>query len=261
MANWLIQVGELPTALLLAVLGLVMLLDAIPLVGVLVPGDAAVLAAVGVGPGGGPGAVAAVVGGCVTGWSLSFGVGRRFGDRLRHSRVGDWIGEPRWAAAEALLGRGGGRMVLIAPFLPVFNTLLPLAAGGLRMSYRRFVACAAAGSALWAGLYVLLGTAARTFGDLLPGESFALLGTMAVGLLLGSVVLLGTRRRLRAELAVPTPAGPSGSAVATPVGLPELAVATPAGPSGSAVAIPAGSPVLAVLHPAGVGVGTAPGPA
>jgi membrane-associated protein len=197
MANWLTQVGDLPTVLLMAVLGLVMLLDAIPLIGVLVPGDVAVLAAVGVGPGGGSGAFAAVVGGCVAGWSLSFLVGRRFGDRLRHSRVGGWIGEPRWVAAEELLDRGGGRMVMIAPFLPVFNALLPLAAGGLRMSYRRFVTCAATGSALWAGLYVLLGTAARSLGGLLPGESFAMLGTMTIGLLLGGVVLVVTRRRLR----------------------------------------------------------------
>ncbi|MDG4814363.1 VTT domain-containing protein [Micromonospora sp. WMMD956] len=201
MAEWTHQVGELPTILLAGVLGVVMLLDAVPLVGVLVPGDVAVLAAVGVGrPATAASTVAAVVAGCVAGWSLSFLVGRRYGDRLRHSRVGGWIGESRWAAAESVLRRGGGRMVLVAPFLPVFNALLPLAAGGLRMSYRRFLACASLGAALWAGLYVALGTLSRSLAALLPMEVSPLLVTMAVGLLLAGVVLLVTRRGLRAAV-------------------------------------------------------------
>ncbi|MFD2763089.1 DedA family protein [Micromonospora eburnea] len=199
MTDLLARIGDLPTSLLMGMLGLVMLADAVPLLGVLVPGDAAVLAAVvGGRPASGPATVAAVVAGCLAGWSLSFLAGRRWGERLRRSRVGGWIGESRWAAAEAILSRGGGRMVLVAPFLPVFNALLPLAAGGLRMSYRRFVSCAALGAVLWAGLYVVLGTTARALTGLLPGAPSPAVLTMAVGLLLAGPVLIGTRRRLRA---------------------------------------------------------------
>nr|MDT0659566.1 VTT domain-containing protein [Micromonospora sp. DSM 115978] len=197
MGETLTQLGELSTVCLMLVLGGVMLLDAVPLLGVLIPGDVAVLAVVSVGrPVGGVSAFAAVIAGCLTGWSISFVVGRHFGDRLRRGRMGAWIGEARWAAAERLLRRGGGRMVMVAPFLPVLNALLPLAAGGLRMSYRRFVACAAAGSVLWAGLYVLLAVAARSLGGLLPGDTFAMVGTVAIGLVFGWVVLLSVRRRL-----------------------------------------------------------------
>lgn len=197
MGDWLAQVGELPAALRVAALGVVMVLDAIPLLGVLVPGDVALLTAVGAsGPGGGSAALLAVIGGCLTGWSLSFLAGRHFGDRLRGSRVGGWIGEARWAAAEEVLGRGGGRMIVVAPFLPVLNALMPLAAGGLRMPYRRFVSCAVLGSALWAGLYLVLGLSARSLGGFLPGESFTMLATVAIGLAFGWIVLLGLRRRL-----------------------------------------------------------------
>ncbi|MGK5741772.1 DedA family protein [Micromonospora sp. URMC 103] len=203
MADWLAQVGELPTTLLMGVLGVVMLFDAVPLLGVLVPGDVAILAAVGVGrPATGLATFTSVVAGCLAGWSLSFLAGRRYGDRLRHSRLGGWIGEARWAAAEGILRRGGGRMVLVAPFLPVFNALLPLAAGGLRMSYRRFLGCAALGAAGWAGLYLVLGTASRSLAGLLPGESSPMLVTMAVGLVLAGAVLVATRRRLRAVTGV-----------------------------------------------------------
>jgi membrane-associated protein len=207
MTDLLARFGGLPTALLMSTLGMVMLADAVPLLGVLVPGDAAVLAAVGAGrPATGLATVVAVVAGCLAGWSLSFLAGRVYGERLRHSRFGGWIGEARWAAAEGILRSGGGRMVLIAPFLPVFNALLPLAAGGLRMSYRRFAACAALGATAWAGLYVLLGTAARALAGLLPGAPNPTVLTMAVGLLLAGPVLLGTRHRLRALTGVGTSA-------------------------------------------------------
>ncbi|MBQ1050566.1 VTT domain-containing protein [Micromonospora sp. C51] len=199
MADQLAQVGELPVVVLMAVLGVVMLFDAVPLFGVLVPGDVAVLAAVAVGsPATGLATFVAVVTGCLTGWSLSFLVGRRWGDRLRRSRFGGWVGEPRWVAAETILRRDGGRLVLIAPFLPVFNALLPLAAGGLHMSYRRFLGFAALGAAGWAGLYLVVGTASRMLAGLLPAGASPLLVTMLGGLLLAALVLLGTRRRLRA---------------------------------------------------------------
>lgn len=202
MGDLLARVGELPIGSLVAVLGGVMLLDAIPVLGVLVPGDVAVLAAVGVTrPAGGASAFVAVVAGCLTGWSLTFCAGRHLGERLRRGRLGDWIGEARWTAAEGVLDRGGARMVVVAPFLPVLNAVLPLAAGGLRMPYRRFLGRAALGSVLWAGLYVMLGTAGRHLGGLLPGEATPLLGTLAVGLLAGGVVLLGIRRRLRVTAA------------------------------------------------------------
>ena len=86
--------------------------------------------------------------------------------------------------------------MVVAPFLPVFNALLPLAAGGLRMSYRRFLGCATIGAAAWAGLYLALGTASRSVAGLLPGDPSPLLVTMGVGLVLASVALLGARRRL-----------------------------------------------------------------
>ncbi|MBQ1025746.1 DedA family protein [Micromonospora sp. C95] len=199
MADQLAQVGELPVVVLMAVLGVVMLFDAVPLFGVLVPGDVAVLAAVAVGtPATGLATFVAVVTGCLAGWSMSFLVGRLWGDRLRRSRFGGWVGETRWAAAESILRRDGGRLVLIAPFLPVFNALLPLAAGGLHMSYRRFLGFAALGAAGWAGLYLVVGTASRTLAGLLPAGASPLLVTMLGGLLLAALVLLGTRRRLRA---------------------------------------------------------------
>jgi membrane protein DedA with SNARE-associated domain len=214
--EWLADVGNLPTALLLTVLGGVMVLDAIPLVGVLVPGDVAVLGAMAArGPAGGAGVLVGVVAGCLAGWSASFLAGRYFGARLRRGRLGAWIGEARWAAAERAVRRGGGRIVMVAPFLPVLNALVPLAAGGLRMSYRRFLASAAVGGALWAGCYVALGALADALGGLLPGETFAAVASVVIGLTFGWIVLLATRRRLaRAEAAGAAVTAPTDPAIA-----------------------------------------------
>lgn len=210
--DWLVRIGELPTLPLLGVLGVVMVFDAVPLLGVLVPGDVAILAAVGV-----PGRTAClavlgtVVAGCLAGWSLSFLVGRHLADRLRRGWVGDRIGEQRWAAAEHLLRRSGGKMVLVAPFLPVLNALLPLVAGGLRMSYRRFLGCAALGAAAWGGLYLALGAAARSITGLLPGAPSPMVVTMVVGLLLATGVLAVARRRVLPELPDDGYPAPDGS--------------------------------------------------
>jgi membrane protein DedA with SNARE-associated domain len=208
--QWLSFLSGLPIGLLTAALGVTMVLDSIPLLGILVPADIAVLTAITTRDAVSSLAiVAAVVGGCVAGWSISFLVGRRLGDRVRRSRFGRWIGASRWEAAERLLAGEGRRMLLAAPFLPVFNTLVPLVAGGLRMPYRRFVTAVAAGSALWAGLYVSLGLLAAELGSLLP-DSFASVATVVVGFVLSWVSMLGARRTLAAR----GYAAPAGSEVA-----------------------------------------------
>jgi membrane protein DedA with SNARE-associated domain len=211
MTEWLAQMANLPMVLLSAALGLVMMLDAIPLLGLLVPADVAILTAVGARGTGDEGVmVASVLIGGLTGASLTFVAGRWFAGRIRTGRVGAWISESRWAAAERMLAQHGGRMVAVAPFLPVFNTLVPLVAGGLRMPYRRFVASVAVGFTLWAGVLVGLGSAAKALGGLLPGGSFTTIATVSIGLLMGWVVMVGLRKRL--ALADPGTAATSAAA-------------------------------------------------
>jgi membrane protein DedA with SNARE-associated domain len=226
MMQWLAQLSELPAVLLNAVLGVVVMLDTIPLVGLLIPADVAVLAVVGAQePIGGWGVMLAVVFGCLAGWSMTFAAGRFFGTRIRRSRFGAWIGESRWAAAERMVARGGGRMLVAAPFLPVLNTLMPLAAGGLRMPYRRFVLSAALGATLWGAVYVALGSIARVVSHLLPGDSYVTVGTVVLGTIIGSVAMLGMRRRLGADEVS------DGAAVAEPVAEVHIGHAVPVRPA------------------------------
>jgi membrane-associated protein len=194
--------GGVSTVVLAVVLGVVLALDTIPLVGVLVPADVAILAAAGTrGPAGAAALELAVVAGCLTGWTASFLAGRFLSGPLRRSWLGRRVGEDRWAAAERLVADGGGRMVLAAPFLPVFNTIVPIAAGSLRMPYRKFLAYATAGAALWGGGYVVAGVVAQRVGGAVLGDSdtAATLVFGLPGLAIGWLVLARVRRAVTAQ--------------------------------------------------------------
>jgi membrane-associated protein len=192
MTEWLEPLYSLPAALLGLALGLVMLLDSIPLLGILIPADVAILTTVG---GADPfSSLGWIIAGCLAGWSLSFFAGWTFGQRLRQGRFGRWIGEERWAKADHVVRTGGARILITAPFLPFLNTLVPLAAGGLRMPYVRFLRSAAIGSALWGGLYVGLGVAASRLSGLLPTGGLTTVVTVGLGLTFGWVALFTTRR-------------------------------------------------------------------
>ncbi|MDG6107513.1 VTT domain-containing protein [Dactylosporangium aurantiacum] len=192
MTEWLEPLYSLPAALLGLALGLVMLLDSIPLLGILIPADVAILTTAGATD---PfSSLGWIVAGCLAGWSLSFLAGRAFGQRLREGRFGRWIGEARWAKADHVVRTGGSRILVTAPFLPLLNTLVPLAAGGLRMPYLRFLRSAALGSVLWGGLYVGLGVLATRLSGLLPTGDLTTVATVGLGLTFGWVALFTTRR-------------------------------------------------------------------
>lgn len=201
------SLASAPLAVLAAGLWVVILLDSVPLLGILIPADVAVLAATsGRSPLGGTAVVLGVVAGYVTGWSASFLLGRYFGDRVRTGRFGRWIGAGRWSRAEELLAAGGWRILFAAPFLPVVNTLVPLVAGGLRISYRRFLPMIAAGSTLWATLYVTLGLCANTVHGLIDGDTLAAVATVLIGSVLGTTAVRSARRLVTPPAPVPVDA-------------------------------------------------------
>jgi membrane protein DedA with SNARE-associated domain len=203
MIQWLSGLPDLPILLLTAVVGGVMMLDTIPLVGILVPADVAILVATaGRSPAAGFALAAGVVLGCLAGWSASFFLGRHFGTSLRASRIGVRIGSERWTAAERLLTSGGIRVLMAAPFLPVVNTLVPLAAGCLQISYRRFLPAVAVGSVLWTGLYIALGLLGNALRGIIPNETAVTLTTTGIGLALAWLAVRRARTQLPFKVSV-----------------------------------------------------------
>lgn len=137
-------------------------IEAVALLGILVPGTPLVMAVAGAAAAAGHSMVPyliLVAIGAMIGDFISFGIGYRYHDGLR----GFWILAHRpevMAAADRFFARHGVMSVVFCRFLPVLRCTVPLLAGMTRMDRRRF-ALANVGSALiWSPVHVYPGLVA-----------------------------------------------------------------------------------------------------
>jgi membrane-associated protein len=102
----------------------------------------------------------AAVAGAVIGDSIGYEVGRRWGRRLT-ARIPHRVLRPERAVqAEDSVRRLGGRAVFVGRFTTTLRILVPGFAGMSRVPYREFFVWNAAGGAIWATSFVVLGFAA-----------------------------------------------------------------------------------------------------
>jgi membrane-associated protein len=138
----------------------------------------------------------------VAGDSIGYFLGRRFGDRLRDSKVIRKVGQQHWDKAGELLRRRGAWAVFFARFMPVVRTLVPASAGASKLEYRRFLPASIAGAVCWSALHIGIGSAAgasaKYIESVFNGVMWVLL---AIAVLIGVVVVL--RRRGKAAATEP----------------------------------------------------------
>ncbi|MGI5519633.1 DedA family protein [Micromonospora sp. CA-259024] len=166
MHDLLTLVQGLPTLWIYLVAALIVAGETAVIFGLLVPGEATLLlvgfltynGTLRLGP-----ALLAMIVAAVLGDGLAFRAGRRYGPRLR-AGLGQRVGPERWARADAMLARLGGRGVFAARWVAFARTLVPRLAGAAGMPYRRFAPWNLAGVVTWVGGSVLLGH--------LAGESY-----------------------------------------------------------------------------------------
>lgn len=138
-------------------------LEASAFVGLLVPGELALLAGGYIAHQGNARLdvmMAAAAVGAIVGDSIGYEIGRHFGAGLQRSRLGRKVGVERWARAEAYLEAKGGRAIFAGRFIGVLRALVPAVAGAAHMRYRRFLAWNALGAVIWASGMVAAGYAA-----------------------------------------------------------------------------------------------------
>jgi membrane protein DedA with SNARE-associated domain len=155
------RIGEHVGAWMYLIAGGLAFAEAAVLVGMVFPGEVALLVAgfaahqgwvslwlmVGV-------AVAAAA----LGDSVGYEVGRKLGPYLKGSWIGRRIGLERWQKAEDFLHRHGGKAVLLGRFTALLRALTPGVAGAARLPYLRvFLPWNVAGAVVWGGGCVLLG--------------------------------------------------------------------------------------------------------
>ena len=145
--------------------------------------------------------LAAAVAGAVIGDSIGYEVGRRWGRRLT-ARIPHRVLRPeRVAQAEESVRRLGGRAVFVGRFTTTLRVLVPGFAGMSRVPYREFLVWNAAGGAIWATAFVVLGYVG---GQPVParGPQRLLAGLILVAVVgtIGTAVWLRRRRATRRGL-------------------------------------------------------------
>ena len=132
----------------------------------------------------------------VAGDSVGYEFGKRFGPALRRSRLGRWVGERRWAAVDAFIHKHGGKAILLGRLTAVLRALMPSMAGMTGMRYRTFLVWNAAGGLLWGTGCVLLGYAFASALDVV-GRTLTWAPLALLGLAVAVYALLHLRRRRR----------------------------------------------------------------
>jgi membrane-associated protein len=136
----------------------------------------------------------------IAGDSVGFEFGKYFGPRLRRSRLGRWVGEQRWSAVDGFLHRHGGKSVLFGRLTALFRALVPSMAGMSGMRYRTFLFWNALGGLIWAPGCVLLGYAFSKSLDVVGNVlTWAPLAIVAVVVIVYVTLHVRRRRREREE--------------------------------------------------------------
>ncbi len=199
--DWL---AGLPAWLVIAAVLLLPALEASTFLGLVVPGETAVIIGGVVAHAGGlplwAVMVAAAVG-AIAGDQVGFLVGRRYGPgllgrlprRLRH--------EEKIGPALDLIARRGAVAVLIGRWTAAFRALVPGIAGMSRMGRGAFTVANVIGGVIWAVLVAgggyLAGASYHALEQRLGLASGLLLGVFASGLVVGLIVRRRRRRRIR----------------------------------------------------------------
>ncbi|MCG3756521.1 DedA family protein [Amycolatopsis sp. Poz14] len=137
--------------------------------------------------------------------SIGYALGRKFGPRLRETKLIRKYGLDAWDKATGVLERRGAWAVFFARFLPVLRTLTPAAAGASNLPFRKFLPATAAGAFCWSLAHISLGAALGEAAKQV--ESAMNTGFLVVAaLVIGVLVFFLLRMKKRKALGITGPA-------------------------------------------------------
>lgn len=144
----------------------------------------------------------------VAGYSVGYWIGKKFGPKIRHTKIVEKHGADGWDKATDFLRRRGAFAVMLAIFLPVMRTLVPAAAGASGLPFRKFLPAAAVAGSSWCALHIGIGAAAgeaaKKIEEYVGKGSWILLILVVV---IGGTVILFKRRRAAAGDAAESESG------------------------------------------------------
>jgi membrane-associated protein len=136
----------------------------------------------------------------VVGCMVSAVLGDQVGYTIGHKAGPRLLARERWFTrrrhvlrAERFFARRGGQAVLVARFVPIVRTFVPVMAGIVRMPYRKFVGWNVAGGVLWGGGVT---TAGYILGETVPSIDRYLLPIIAVIVVASLIPVIRELRRI-----------------------------------------------------------------
>ncbi len=177
------------------------LLEALPVLGSLIPGSSVILglsALIAAGRLDVFGVLAAVIAGAALGDGTAYWVGHRHHDVFR--RLWPLSRHPELVArSEGFFREHGGKAVFLARFLPPVRAIVPITAGVLEVPPRRFFALNLCAILLWAPAHVLPGALAGGLYERVGAVPDRLLLPVGAGIVAVVLVAWAIRRHLRRE--------------------------------------------------------------
>ncbi|MGQ4617489.1 VTT domain-containing protein [Nocardia sp. R7R-8] len=136
----------------------------------------------------------------IAGNQVGYAIGHRTGRHLVARKNGRYINVRNLQRVAELLRRHGFVAVLLARWIPWVRTLCPSVAGAAGMDHRKFTVASTIGAIVWAPVLLLIGYYAGNFLQRVPWLMPIVIGTLVVGLIIGTV--LGVRH-YRQEMSQP----------------------------------------------------------
>ena len=143
------------------------LLEASAFIGLVIPGETALLIAGVLAQQGDLSlalCIVVAVTGAILGDSLGYEIGRHLGPKLRSSWLGQKVGEPRWERSHEYVHRKGGVAIFFGRFIGVLRALVPAIAGDARHAVPQFL--------LWNVLGALVAVPAVIIAGYIAGSSY-----------------------------------------------------------------------------------------
>jgi membrane-associated protein len=135
----------------------------------------------------------------VIGDNLNYMIGRTVGPRVFTAEHNRFFKREHLTRTHEFYERHGGKMLVLARFVPIVRTFAPFVAGIARMRYPRFLAFSVAGGVLWVSSFSLLG---YFFGSLpIVQENFSI--AVIVVILISLVPMVVEVWKARAHKSIP----------------------------------------------------------
>lgn len=187
----------LPSWTVYLVVGLLVLGESAAFLGLVLPGETALLVAgtvAAVGQASLPMVIVVAAAGAIVGDCIGYWIGRSVGPSVRRSRPGRWVGERNWERADSVMRRRGAVSVVTGRWVGVLRALVPAVAGMIAMPFSKYLAYNVIGGIVWA-------TGVSTFGYVAGATLGAsTLAHVSVGLMVvtvSTIVLSWLVRRVR----------------------------------------------------------------